>query len=171
MRKHCVLAIAAALLLPASLQAQHYDRDRDRRHDRRDWSRWRQWDDRETHMGRLAAIISDCENRSDDFASALRRALDRSRLDGTYREHRLNSDARRLQRAMDRLRDSWNKDRDPYASRSNVRMAISAGRSIESGLPRFYGRRHIESEWRVLRAELNRLAEAFDVSGLREYRD
>jgi hypothetical protein len=169
MKRFCVLAIAAAILLPASLQAQH--RDHDRRHEGRDWSRWRQWDDREERMGRLAAIISDCENRSDDFASALRRALDRSRLDGTYREHRLNSDARSLQRAMDRLRDSWNKERDPYASRSNVRMAVSAGQSIERGLPRFHGRRHIESEWRVLRAELNRLAEAFEVSGLSGERD
>lgn len=169
MKKLYVLAMAAAILLPASLQA-HY-RDRDHRHHGRDWRRWRQWDDREERIGRLAAIIADCENRSDGFASALKRALDRSRLDGTFREHRLNSDARRLQRAMDRLRDSWNRDRDPYASRRNVNAAVSAGRNIERALPRFYGRRHIESEWSVLRAELNRLADAFEVTGIREYRD
>ncbi len=157
MKRLSLLAASAALLLPACVTAQPYDRDHHRH------GRWR---DREERLARIDAIVRDCENRTDDFKSALARALDHSRLDGSYREHRLNSDARRLERAMNEVREAWNRDRDVDRARSYVRSSISAGRDIERALPRFYLRSHIESEWRMLRSELNRLAEIFETPGI-----
>ena len=157
MKRLRLLAAAAALFLPACVTAQPYDRDHHRQ------GRWR---DRDERLARVDAIVRDCENRTDDFKSALARALDHSRLDGSYREHRLNSDARRMERAMNEVREAWNRDRDVDRARAYVRRAISAGRDVDRALPRFYLRRHVESEWRVLRAELNRLADIFGVSGV-----
>jgi HAMP domain-containing protein len=145
MRKLFLLALGVTLLLPASLLAQW----RDHRHERRE------------SAGRTGAVIADAENRSDDFRRALRRALDHSRLDGTWREDRLNDDAKDLANAMDRLRDSWSRHHDTDRARRHVRDAIDAARSINRAMQRFYLREHVEREWRILRDELNRLADAF----------
>ncbi len=149
--------LAAVLLVPVCATAQRDDRDEYRHHRGRD---------RDERTGRIDAIVRDCEGRSNDFRDALRRALDHSRLDGSYREHRLNSDARRLEQAMNVVRDAWNHDRDVDRSRRHVRDAVSAGRDIERAMPRFYLRSYLESEWRALRSELNRLADIFEVSGI-----
>jgi len=154
MKRLFVAATVAALLAPAYLKAQPYGDDY--RHYR--------WRDREERRARIDGVVRDCEGRSNDFRDALRRALDHSRLDGSYREHRLNSDARRLEHAMNVVRDAWNRDRDVDRARAYVRDAVSAGRDIERALPRFYLRNYIESEWRALRNELNHLADIFDVS-------
>jgi len=152
MRKLFVLAAAAALLAPALLNAQEYGHHR--------------WRDRSERLARIDALVRDCENRTDSFKESLRRALDRSRLDGSYREHRLNADARRLEEAMNVVRDAWNHDRDVDRAKRHVRDAIFAGRDIERAMSRFYLRSYIESDWRMLRSELNRLADIFDVSGI-----
>ena len=149
--------LAAILLVPACVAAQSYDRDEGRHH------RWR---DRSERLARIDALVRDCENRTDSFKESLRRALDRSRLDGSYREHRLNADARRLEEAMNVVRDAWNHDRDVDRAKRHVRDAIFAGRDIERAMSKFYLRSYIESDWRMLRSELNRLADIFDVSGI-----
>jgi len=152
-----LLLLATVLLVPAFATAQPYDRDEYRHH---------HWRDRAERLARIDGIVRDCEGRSNDFRDALRRALDHSRLDGTYREHRLNSDASRLEHAMNVVRDAWNHDRDVDRSRRHVRDAVSAGRDIERAMPRFYLRSYLESEWRALRSELNHLADIFEVSGI-----
>ncbi len=151
MKKLLVMAISAAVLVPALAGAQY--RDRYDRHHRRDRD-----DDR---VGRISGVVADCERRTDDFRQALRRALNDSRLDGTRREDELNESAGRLAHAMDRLRDSWNEDHDVDRSRRNVRTAIMAGRDINRTLSRHALRGHIRREWEDLREELNRLAEVF----------
>ncbi len=152
-RRALVLLAAAAVLVPVVACAQYHYRDRyDRHHGRyRDDER----------IGRLSGVIADCERRTDDFQRALRRALERSRLDDTRREDELNDSAHRLSRSMDRLRDSWNEDHDPERSRRNVRDAIVAGRDINRTLSRHVLRGHIQREWDDLRRELDRLADAF----------
>jgi hypothetical protein len=152
MKKLLVLATVAALCGPAFVEAQEY--------------RHHHWRDREERLARIDALVRDCESRTDTFKSSLRRALDHSRMDGSYREHRLNADARRLEEAMNVVRDAWNHDRDVDRAKRHVRDAIFAGRDIERAMPKFYLRSYIESDWRMLRSELNRLADIFDVSGI-----
>jgi hypothetical protein len=159
MKRLLVLAVATAVLVPAGLGAQSRDRDRS--------DRGRRYDRDGERGGRLSGVIADCERRTDEFQRALRRALDRSRLDGTRREDRLNEDASRLERAINRLRESWNEDHDAERSRRHVRVAISAGRDINRTLSRHALRGGIRAEWDDLRSELNRLADAFGEPAIR----
>lgn len=148
MNKFVVGAVAAAMLLPVGLNAQRYPRDRDRR-------------DHDDRRGRVAGIIADLERRTDDFKVALRRALDHSRMDGTRREDMLNRDAARLEQAANRLRDSWNADRDFERSRRNLRAAIMAGQDLQRTMARHRLRGGLQREWGAVRHELNLLAEVF----------
>lgn len=158
-----VATILAALVLPLGLNAQDNRGDRDRReHGGRD--------DRGEHderRARVAGIIADCERRTNEFSVALKRALDRSPLDGTRREENLNRDASKLEHAMNRLRESWNADRDFERSRRHVSVAISAGQDIHRTMSRHRLRGHVQREWDVVRNELNRLAEIFREPGIK----
>ena len=155
MKKLLLLALATALLVPATLLAQ--------RHDRRDR------DDRDDHgrTGRISGVIVDLDRRATEFRGALARALDHSRMDGTRREDRLNDDAKKLDRAVSRLRDSWNSDHDVQRSKRNVSAAIDAARSINSAMERHAVHGHVQGEWDALKHELNRVAEAFDEPRIR----
>jgi hypothetical protein len=164
MKKIGVVAIAVALLLPVGLNAQGYQRDRDRRDrggpgDRRDQPGDRRGQDE--RRGRVAGVIADLERRTNEFRGALRRALDRSRLDQTRREDELNRDASRLEQAANRLRESWNADRDFDRSRRNLAVAISAGQDINRTMSRHRLRGDVQREWGAVRRELNLLAEVF----------
>jgi hypothetical protein len=154
MRKIGIIAIAAALLLPLSLDAQGY-------RDRRDGGRRGDSRDLDERRGRVAGIIADLDRRTTDFKAALRRALDRSKLDGTRREDELNRDAAKLERAADRLRESWNADRDFGRSKRHLEVALSAGRDIHRTMARHRLREHVQREWDAIRHELNQLAEVF----------
>jgi len=152
MKKLLFFAVAMATLLAGSLRAQD---DRPRHPDRREW------------IGRISGIVRDCDQRATEFRVALARALDRSRLDGTRREDRLNEEARRLDAAISRLRESWNHDRDPERSRRHVREAIDSAREINWAIEKHVVHGQVQHEWDVLRAELSRLAEIFDEPRIR----
>jgi uncharacterized membrane protein YccC len=147
MKKLLFFAIAMTTLLAGSLSARD---DRRRHPDRREW------------IGHISSVVRDCDQRATEFKSALARALDRSQLVGTRREDRLNEDAEKLDRAISRLRESWNRNRDPERSRRHVGEAIDVAREINWALEHHRLRGHIQREWNILRSELDRLAEAFD---------
>jgi hypothetical protein len=158
MKKTAIVLILAALVLPIGLSAQGY-RDRDRRdHGGRDF---------EERRGRVSAIIADCERRTDELKVAVRRALDRSPLNGSQREDELNRDAAVLERALNRLRESWNADRDFERSRRNLGVALSAGRDINRTLGRHRLGGQLRREWDIVKGELNRLAEIFQEPKIR----
>ena len=148
MKRMGVVGIAVALLLPLGLNAQGYQRDRDRR-------------DQDERRGRVARIIADLERRTNEFHGALRRAIDRSPLDGTHREDELNRDASKLEHAANRLRESWNAERDFERSRRHLAVALSAGQDINHTMSRHRLRGHVQREWDDVRRELNQLAEVF----------
>ena len=143
--------------MPIGLNAQGYQRDRDRRdHGGRDDRR-----DQDERRGRVAGLIVNLERRTNEFQGALRRALDRSRLDGTRREDELNRDASKLEHAANRLRESWNADRDFGRSRRNLAVALSAGQDINRTMSQHRLRGQVQREWAAVRQELNLLAEIF----------
>jgi hypothetical protein len=88
-------------------------------------------------------------------------------MDGTRREDALNHDASRLEQAANRLRDSWNADRDFERSRRNLRVAILAGQDIQRTMARHRLRSNVQREWGAVRLELNRLAEIFREPSIR----
>lgn len=111
---------------------------------------------------RLRDAIRNVESRSDDFQSALDRALDRSRYDDSRREDNMNGVARQFRDAARRLRSRFN-ERDPYRTQSEARELLQVSNRID----RFISRQRLDSrtvsEWNNIRYSLNVIGDAYGV--------
>jgi hypothetical protein len=115
----------------------------------------------------IARVIADCEERTNQFRRSFRYALDRSAYRDSMREDELNRHADRLERAMNRVRESWNRERNPGKTRYLVSEALTTSQEINRAMMR--GRLHpeVQKQWFIVRSELNRLAEVFEVPKIR----
>ena len=118
-------------------------------------------------MGNISRVIADCEDRTNDFKRSLRMALDRSSLNDTRREDELNRDASRLERAMNRVRESWNFEHNPSRTRRSVGEAIAVGQDINRTMVRRRLNPEVQRQWDIVRSDLNRLAEVFELPRIR----
>jgi hypothetical protein len=73
----------------------------------------------------------------------------------------LNRDADRLEEAMNRVGDSWNRDHNVQKTRQFVSAAIAVARDINKTMINWHLDSNAEQEWAAVRAELNRLAQTF----------
>ncbi len=103
-------------------------------------------------------IAKRAEDRSDDFKRELRRMLNNSGLDGSLRESRLNDRARKLERALDRVKRGVDKRKQFREVQDDVRDAVSAGRDINFTVSNRWRGSGLEREWRRLKEEVNALA-------------
>jgi hypothetical protein len=147
MKKYVLLVIALTLLWPAVAKAQPR-RGRMGRDDQGE---------------RIARVIRDCEQRTNDFLQAVERAWGRERHSGDE----LDRGAVRLERALNRVRDSWNRDHDYRRTRGSVGAATDAGRDINRLLRRHRLNSRVEREWMAIRTELDNLAEVFQQPRIR----
>ena len=155
-----ILAALIVLSLPVMASAQGgYDpwrRDRDYGRDRNDdnYSRYNR-----ERLRDSARRISDLSRR---FQNEVDRALDRSRVDGTIREDRINDQARDFRYAADnfrnRLGDARNINRSTNEARNLLQQAARIDR-IVSRL-RFIDSRAM-STWAQIRQELNVVSNAY----------
>jgi hypothetical protein len=116
---------------------------------------------------RISRVIADCEGRTNEFRRSLRIALDRSALNNTRREDELNRDARRLEQSMNGVRESWNVEHNPSRTRRFVGEAIAVGQDINRTMIRRRLNPEVQRQWDIVRGELNRLAEAFELPRIR----
>ena len=116
---------------------------------------------------RIARVVADCDARVDEFQRMFRRALEHSGYRGTLRQVDLDRHADQLANAMGRVREAWNRERDPGRTRHFVEEAINVSRAINRVMNenRFYPELH--RKWSIVRDEMNHLAEAFDLPRLR----
>ena len=149
MKKYVWPWMALALLLPGILPAQPGYPPRDGR------------------IANISRVVADCQDRTSQFRSSLRAALDRSALNGTSREDQLNVDAERLEHAMNRVREAWNREQDPPKTRHFVSDAIAVGQDINRTMVRRRLDPDVQRQWDAVRGELNRLAEAFELPKIR----
>ncbi len=113
-------------------------------------------------------VINDCEKRSNKFKKTLDKALGHDNVRaGQGREDQLNNDADRLENAMDKVGDSWNKDHSIQKTRAYVTAAIANGNDINRAMRTWKMGGDAETEWAALRNELNNLARTFGVPGIR----
>lgn len=113
-------------------------------------------------------IINDCERRTNKFKKTLDRALARDNVRaGDRREEHLNRTAERLENQLDKVGDAWNRDHDIDRTRDHVRAALALSGDIDNAMRRWNMGRDAESEWAVLRSELNRLASTFNLRRVR----
>lgn len=143
MKRFVPLFMALVLLIPVVAQAQRY-RERERGE-------------------RIARVIRDCEDRTDDFLRAVQRSWGRDR----HSDDELDRSAARLERSLNRVRDAWNRDRDYERTRRNVGAAIEAGRDVNRILRHHRLGSRVEREWGPIKSELNNLAEVFEQPRIR----
>jgi len=112
-------------------------------------------------------IIKRVEENSDRFTKAFDRNLDRSRLDGSSLEDKLNRQAKQLEEELDDLRDDFDRKDNWLETRDNVqdvmRKADEVNRIMHNG--RFH--RDVESKWIIVKKDLNRLAGIYNLKLLR----
>ncbi|MGB9178218.1 MAG: hypothetical protein WCB68_03145 [Pyrinomonadaceae bacterium] len=111
-------------------------------------------------------IIKRVENRSDEFVKLFDRALDRSKLDGTKREDRLNERARDLEKALDDLRREFDRKESYLETRPEVSRALNKADEINKVMRRRRMGGETERQWMLLRAELNTLADVYNLQPL-----
>ena len=113
------------------------------------------------------AIIKRAEDRSDEFVKLFDRALDRSGLDGTKREDRLNERARELEKTLDDLRREFDRKENYIETRPEVSRALNKAEEINQVMRRRRMGGETERQWGLLRAELNTLADVYGLPLLR----
>ena len=112
-------------------------------------------------------LIKNAENRNDSFVKLFDKALDKSALDGSNREDRLNERAKDLEKAMDKLRSEFDRKENYAETRSEMRDVLLVASEINAVMLRRSLRADVEEEWRLLRRELNILASVYNLPGLR----
>jgi len=112
-------------------------------------------------------LIKRAEDRSDRFVKSFDKSLDKSGLDGTKKEDRLNERAKDLERAMDDLRHEFDR-KESYAETKPemVRVLNTASGINQVMLNRRMGG-ETEQAWNALRTELNILASVYYLPRLR----
>jgi hypothetical protein len=113
---------------------------------------------------RVARVIRDCEVRTNDFRQAVERAWGRTRRSNN---DELDRSAVRLERALNRVRDAWNRDQDFRRARGYVGAAIEAGKGVNRALSRHRLSSRLSPEWKAIKAELMNLAEIFEQPPIR----
>lgn len=167
-----MVMLTTIMQVDANAQGRSRDRDRyDRRDDRRD-DRYDRRDDRrddrytyERRYSRrdIGAVISRAEASSKVFRREIDRELDRSRLDGSRREDRINDEVRQFENAMTRLRREFDRNDSWWETRRDVEQALNAAREVGVRVRnnRFSG--SVENQWRNLRRDLNTMANRYNL--------
>lgn len=145
--------ILTTVAIPNEVMAQRgrHHRDEDRRYQQRYTKR------------QVAEIIRRVEESSNRFRQDLDRDLDRSRLDGSKKEDRINDDVRRFEDAFDRLRREFDNSDNWWESRNNVQQALDFARPVATRLRNNRFSSNVQNQWRNLNADLNRLAFTYNL--------
>ena len=119
------------------------------------------------NRGSIDRLIRQAESRSNQFVAVFDRALDRSRLEGTIREDRLNERAAELERQLNVARGELDRSTNHWAIRSAISNALNVAQNINTVMRRRQLTPNAERQWMLLKSDMNRLAAAY---GLRQLR-
>lgn len=108
-------------------------------------------------------IIKNVEQRTDRFVSQFDRSLDRSRLNNTNREDKLNDKARDLESATDELRREFDRRDSWIENKDEVRRCLNIAADINVAMRNRKFNRATENNWANVRAELNALARVYNL--------
>lgn len=130
-------------------------------------AQWRRGRGRDYAKGEVERAIRRVENASDRFVRSFDNALDRSRLDNTGREDRLNERAAELEREIDVLRQEFDRTDRYQDTREQVSRVLSVAQGINTVVLRRRLAPNAERQWAAVRRELNSLASFYNLRGLR----
>jgi len=112
-------------------------------------------------------VIRRVEERSDRFVRLFDESLDRSRLNNSEREDRLNERARDLEAAIDALRSDFDRTDRYRDTQSQVSRVLDAAQGINNVVRRRRLDANTERQWSLVRTELNTLANYYNLRPLR----
>jgi hypothetical protein len=109
----------------------------------------------------LRGLMSRLERDSDQFRQSIDSSLDRSRLDGSRAEDRINDFVQAFEQATDRLKSRFDDDRSASAT---VQEVLDRGAAIDRFIAshRVTGRAY--DDWMRVRTDLDELAAAYSVA-------
>ena len=109
----------------------------------------------------LKDTIQRLDRLAKDFERDLDRALDRSRVDGTRREDRINAQGHDFRRAVSSLKSSFGNGRDLNRSRDEAQRVLEEARQLDRiGQSRTIDNR-VASEWSQIQRELGIISDAY----------
>ncbi len=120
------------------------------------------------NVQQTTTTINNCVKNSNNFKKTFDKALAQPNVRaGKQNEENLNQSAANLASQMDKVGDSWNKHHDLNATREYVSGAISQANNVNRAMSIWRMGSDCESQWAVLRNQLNQLAATFAVPGVR----
>lgn len=114
----------------------------------------------------VKGYIDRLENSSNRFRRDFDRAMDKSSLDGTDAEDRANALVKDYENALDRLRRQFNQQSNWWESRNNVQDMLSRAQPVNAMINNLPFGRNLESQWRTMRNDINKVADTYDLPGL-----
>jgi hypothetical protein len=112
-------------------------------------------------------LIKAAEDRSDRFVRLFDRAMDKSALDGTHREDRMNERCKDLEKAMDKLRSEFDRKESYIETKPEMTEVLRIASDINGVMIHRKVRADVEAEWVALRRQLNILASVYYLPLLR----
>lgn len=106
-------------------------------------------------------LIRRIETRSDTFSRVLENALDRSHLNGTAREDEVNRLVTEFEADTDQLRERFE---NRQSTAADARMVLTRGARIDTFLINNRLGASVDSQWRLLRNDLDQLARAYYIN-------
>ena len=106
-------------------------------------------------------ILHRIENQANNFRHSLDAALDRSRLNGTNREDDINAFIKNFDKQTKQLHDRFDHHKSVAA---DVEAVLNSAASIDQFMRRQRLRERAQNDWATLRASLDDLAEAYNVT-------
>lgn len=116
---------------------------------------------RRVNDNQVERIIVSVERRSDTFRRSFDAALDRSRLDGSYTEEMVNQYIRDFEEATNNLRSRFD---SRLAVAADVDNLLNRAAQIDRFLKTYLRQRRVQGDWALLRSDLRRLANAYNVA-------
>jgi hypothetical protein len=111
--------------------------------------------------GQLRDAVRRVSDRSRSFEYSVDRYLDRSRLDGTRREDRINDEVNNFRDAASSLRNRLGDARSLNNSADEARRLLELGSRIDAFMSRRNLDNRAESTWSQIREDLRMIANAY----------
>lgn len=114
----------------------------------------------------VKGFIDQLDRSSKTFRKDFDRYMDQSNLNGTSTEDDFNNRVERYKEAVEYLKNKFNGNNPWWNNRTNVQGMISAAEQVNSMMNNLVFARQLESQWRILRDDINKLADTFDLQGI-----
>ena len=106
-------------------------------------------------------LLERIEKSADKYRESLDKALDKSALDHSKREEEINRNVKEFEEATDRLEKHFDDDK---AASEDVRNVLTRAIRLDNMMSRYPFTDRAQSDWRLLRNDLDELARAYGVA-------